>query len=104
MKRLLPLACLIAMAGCDAQDKLATTEFKPDVSSGTFEFKATADAAYPAGDPAAEARRIGFLEQYLTDNGICPSGYAITNRQEVHVHSGLLGSIVDILYSGRCNP
>ncbi len=100
-KRLATVAVLFSLCACSAMDRLAMTEFKP-IDDSTFEYKAAADAAYPEDSESAEAKRHQWLERYLADNGLCPNGYEITQRRAVHRFRGLLGSLVDIFYVGRC--
>lgn len=71
---------------------------------GSFLYTATADGiTYREGDPAAEAKRMEWLETYLQHNDMCPNGYAITDRIASVQNKPLIGTTVfDIRYTGEC--
>ena len=100
-RRLAIIPILLFLCACSAIDRLDHTEFKP-IGQSAFEYKAIADVLYPEDSESAEAKRHQWLERYLADNGLCPNGYEITQRRAVHRFRGLLGTIVDIFYVGRC--
>jgi hypothetical protein len=94
--RKLCLAGLMVLCGC-ALDRLTLTEFEPN--DGGFRYVAPASAVYPADKDDVEAVRVEWLEQYLRDNKICPSGYEITDRKVIYKGFGGAGRIY---YYGRC--
>ncbi len=49
-------------------------------------FQAQTDGLYPAEDPAAERRRMEWLEGWLKARDFCPNGYEITERRGFHRH------------------
>lgn len=46
-----------------------------------FYYDVTITAAYPDNDPDAEAQRIEWLEEWIEQRKLCPSGYEILNRR-----------------------
>lgn len=92
---------LVPVLGCAPYDMEVQSQFRPG-PNGTFTYKNVADAIYPDEDPQAERDRMVRLEKYLADNGLCPAGYVITSRQAVVRKEGLIGTIKDIHYEGRC--
>lgn len=78
-------------------DRMQITDFKPG-PNGTFSFRAPAALQYPLDTPAGEQARLDMLQGWLTQNRLCPAGYAITSRQAIqrsaYVH--------DVHYQGRC--
>jgi len=94
------IAGLLLLAGCEALSKPESTSFTP--VRGGFEFRAIADAAYPEASENGEAWRMRWLQQRLSESGVCPRGYVITSRKARQLSSGALGSIYDVYYRGRC--
>ncbi len=89
------------LSGCSAYDRAALTTFEP-IGSDHFRFKAFADNIYPLDSPGGEQERIGWLQEYLTDNKFCLSGYVIDERKVVVKVKGALGTVYDLFYSGHC--
>ena len=92
-----------ALTSCGSYDRLITTEFEP-TQANQFRYKATADAASPLASVEAERIRMQWLEQYLKENNVCPTGYVVDERKPVLKSKGLLGDIYDIFYVGKCTP
>jgi hypothetical protein len=97
---ILALALAAMATGCATADKVTESEFRP-VGEG-FEYRAKASASYPESSAGAEAQRMDWLRQYLSDAGLCPNGYEITKRTPVLQQRALLADIYDIYYEGRC--
>jgi hypothetical protein len=103
VRSLVPLmALLLPLGACDALSKPESTRFI--AVDGGFEFRAIADAAYPESSPDGEAWRRRWLQQRLTESGLCPNGYVITSRKTRKRATGALGSIFDVYYAGKCAP
>lgn len=97
----LALALLLLAGGCEYLSKPESTRF--EAVEGGFEFRAIADAAYPEQSANGESWRMRWLEQRLRETGTCPNGYEITSRRPVLFSTGVLGSIYDVYYEGRCS-
>jgi hypothetical protein len=96
---LFPIAALgLLLAGCTT-DKL-NTSFTTTATG--FEFKGVANAAHPLDDPTAEAWRLGYLENYLEGNHLCPTGYTVTQRTPIVVNHTASGDAYDVIYDGHC--
>lgn len=98
-------ALLVLVSGCASLDKSVMTRLEPVGESANgdvmLRFAATADAAYPADSAEAEATRIAWLRQALTENGYGGQPYAVVQRRVFLRSKGLLGSIHDIYYDVR---
>ena len=94
-------AAALGLAACASVDRPAMTEFEP-LGESEFRYEATADVVYPAESATAEAERMSWLETYLADNSLCPSGYEITERKPVLVQQAALGDVHRIYYTGTC--
>jgi hypothetical protein len=101
MFRRAALAAIFTMAGCAPYDMEVNSAFRPG-PGGTFTYMNIADAVYPDGSPEAEQHRMDRLSKYLRENVMCPHGYEITSREAVARIEGLLGTVKDIYYEGRC--
>lgn len=90
------------LTSCATIDRPHLSSFEP-IGASEFRFKARADAmVYREDTTDGEEERMRWLQQYLTDNGICPTGYDIVSRRVVIVAERLMGRINDIFYTGRC--
>lgn len=97
MRVALAFAALALLVGCDAIDRPAMTTF--DTSGpATFIYKAKSDVVYPDTSSGAEADRMRWLAKYLSDNGLCPGGYAVDTRKSIVIQ----GPIHEITYRGHC--
>lgn len=101
MKRAVWVASLLVFTACAAVDRPTMSEFEP-MGDSSFRFQAKADAIYPEASPAAESERMRWLQTYLDNNGLCRSGYELTDRKVVLVSEALLGDLKTIYYQGRC--
>jgi len=95
------ISTLLSLAGCASVDRLYMTEFEP-TGANEFRYKAFANAAYKPEDPESEATRIEWLQQYLTDNNLCPNGYVIDDRKSVYNGTILAAKTYDLIYYGHC--
>ena len=67
-------------AGCSAIDRQQMSGFTR-IGDGEYLFTARAGSrGYPVDSAAAEAVRIGWLEEYLAANRACPNGYDVVSR------------------------
>jgi hypothetical protein len=98
---ILSLLAVLPLCGCTYYERQTTTTFVT-IPNG-FEFKAIADSDHKLDDPEAEARRMGFLETYLEENHVCPTGYAIKKRNPILREHDPDGDFYDVFYQGRCN-
>lgn len=57
---------------------------------------------FPLDSPTAEAKRLQWLREYLTENDLCPNGHKVTDRQVIIKTHGLLGDLYTIDYRGEC--
>ena len=112
MKRasLLPnsILCMVVwlLSGCASLDRLPMSSFEPFTNNAgqvTFRFRAdTASIAYPTDTSEGEAVRMGWLEEYLKLNNMCPQGYEIIERKVVVRTETFAGPAHAIYYNGRC--
>lgn len=72
------------------------SQFEP-IDDQTFRYQAGADLVYPL-EGEGERYRLEWLEQYLTDNGLCSNGYEITKRTPVVTSPG----VHLVYYEGKC--
>jgi hypothetical protein len=89
------------LSGCENVDRLTATDFAPS-ANGRFRYKGYADAIYTVDSAEAEQRRLRMLDEWLRLNGECKNGYEIISRKPVRRSQGLLGSVYDVWYDGRC--
>lgn len=68
-----------------------------------FYFDARLSPSLPADDPAAEARRIGWLEGWLRLRKLCADGYDILERRPFRFEESNPGRF-DLRYVLRCKP
>jgi hypothetical protein len=97
MRSLPALIGLIALAACSSIDKRALTNFNPQGSTG-FVYTAQYGQLFLANDKGAEAQRLGWLDQYVKSNGLCPNGYRIVSRTKQPTND-VMGTLV---YKGVC--
>jgi hypothetical protein len=83
------LGCLLLMNGCttnihESEDferhrnsQLVISYARPDV----IFFDARFSPAIPDADPAAEARRMGWLAAWLESRKLCPAGFDVVERR-----------------------
>ena len=97
---------LFTVSGCATYDRLGRTgnltELIPtriDSEYQYFQYRCFAYTIYPLNDDKAEATRIKWLEQWLSENGY--SDYEIISRQPIFKQKSLLGSMYDIYYEVR---
>ena len=89
------------LSSCAAVDRPAMSQFEP-LSENTFKYSAKADLIYRYDTSDGEKARMEWLEQYLSDNGLCKNGYRIDSRKAVLIRKDLLGDWHDIFYYGHC--
>jgi hypothetical protein len=100
MRRTVVILAAGLLAGCGHYEKLNTTSFTQTPSG--FEFLAVANPEHPLDDPVAESWRTGFLENYLEEHHLCPTGYTIAERVPTLVDHAAAGDSYDIRYEGAC--
>ena len=91
------LGLLFILSACVQDPIREFSELKPTVSG----FEATLgvnDNRSPVNNVEAEARRLKSLQEWTTDEGICPNGYEIYERTVIR----RLGYEYWILYRGKC--
>jgi hypothetical protein len=93
---------LSLMPGCTGPDGIELADLRPAL--GGFEYRAFTTLFYgPNSDGWAETQRLGWLETYVRQNGICPHGYQVSSRLVAFKFQSPLGYPVDeIIYRGRC--
>ena len=98
------IVVLLVLSGCASLDRVTVTRFEP-IKTGNnqayFKYTSFADAMYPLKSNGAEAIRIGWLEEWLSDNGYSEVNYEILSRKPVLRKKGLIGDIYDIYYDVR---
>lgn len=95
------LAAVAAISACSTSyDRQMATSFMP--TQAGWSYKAYADAMTPLDSEAGEKYRISMLEQWLSVNKMCASGYAIDSRRPVVVAEAALGTSYHVYYDGRC--
>jgi hypothetical protein len=94
------------LSGCASFDRLGMSSFEPFTSNTgqeMFRFRAdTTSVSYPTNTAEGEAVRIGWLEEYLKLNNMCPQGYEIIERKAVVRAETFAGPAHTIYYIGRC--
>jgi hypothetical protein len=99
MRHLIIAAALLT--GCATMDRPVMSHFEP-LAGDTFRYVAKTDRlAYREDSADAEAERMRWLQTYLNDNKLCPSGYEITSRKPV-VTADTFARAHTIFYAGRC--
>ncbi|MCZ8100734.1 MAG: hypothetical protein O9972_22835 [Burkholderiales bacterium] len=101
MKNLVLGGLLAALAGCSTLDRTEISDLKAE-NDGSYTFRAGADAVYPHDDPAAEAIRMEWLAKWMKDNGFCPNGYNVSNRNTILVRQSALAEIRNVYYRVTC--
>lgn len=93
---------LVALGACGITndfERMRETEWRP-TGEQTFIYEA---GAFDHDDPLAKSKTVAkWLDQYLSDNGMCPDGYEITDRQVVIRGKNLRGTIHWVYYTGQC--
>lgn len=90
-------AAALARGGCASNlDKLEKTTFEPG-PNGAFQM-----IVRDQGIDFTEDDRLGWLNEYVTDNNLCPAGYQITDRKQIVQEHALLGDILEVIYEGKC--
>jgi hypothetical protein len=96
-------ALAVILTGCADSTKARTTDFTP-ISSTEFQYRSLADSwQHKTDDPAEETTRLGYLQKYLADASMCPSGYDISDRKVVYKDTEMGIDFYDIHYRGRCH-
>lgn len=102
------ILCIVVslLTGCASLDRLPMSSFEPFANNSgqaMFRFRAdTASIAYPTDTKEGEAVRMGWLEEYLKLNDLCPQGYEIIERKVVVRAETFAGPAHTIYYIGRC--
>ena len=106
MKKLKLITVILALAfisGCTSMDRMVT-KFEPIRSEGNYEYykyKAFADPVYPIDSEEAEQTRLGWLKQWVVDNGHQNTKYEILSRKVVLVNKGMFGDLYNIYYEEK---
>ena len=106
--RVLILAGVAAVAGCASS--LESPDYERHNSSRLtvpyerddvvyFDVKLSANS--PANDPAAEAKRMEWLQAWLDFKNLCPNGYEIKDRREFRFEE-LNAGRYDLRYEVAC--
>jgi len=104
MRFLAILLALATIAGCSRVDRAHMTNFTP-AGEGQYLYVVRTDPIYPLESASAEAERIAWLGQYLTDNELCPAGYLIVDRTTLLVNVSLIGvRNYNVHYRIACRP
>jgi hypothetical protein len=107
----LPAILLLAsiLAGC-AMEQQSRADFERHNQSllrdsysepGSLVFEAKAGAAFPADSQSAEATRMQWLESWLAQRKLCPSGYEILSREPIAAGEPNFHDM-DLRYRLRC--
>ena len=96
MRRVVIVMVLSSMVGCASLDRPKLTQFEPTRSGFRYAVGA-ASYQYPVDSESAERTRMDWLETYLKEEEVCPTGYEMVSREVRQV--GVGGQIV---YVGRC--
>ena len=93
----------VVLVGCDNDIRIRGTQFVPE-ADGRFIYISFADELeYPVNDPDAEATRMRWLNQYIEEEHICPTGqYEVTERTVSVVGSGWIQENYQVVYRGQC--
>lgn len=98
--RVLALACLALLGGCNDQLKVVGFEADP---AGTFVFTAQTNTVMTANDDGeAEQIRRDWLADELNARGMCAAGYFIETRQLAEPPDAPSSNAHDVVYTGRC--
>ena len=98
------LVVLSLSSGCASSLDRDLTKFEPtkvENNQAYFKFTAFADPVYPLDSKDAETIRLGWLEQWLSDNGYAGAKWEILSRKPVLRNKGLFGGIYDLYYDVR---
>lgn len=100
-KILLPLILSALISGCASRGDFTTFEpYKNNKGEQQFRFFAKSSVFDPENNSDSEKKRIGWLEEWLKVNNLCPNGYVIIERKPVSI--GSHESVKNIYYTGKC--
>jgi len=99
--RIVIVALILLLGGCETLDRQELTTFEP-LKNNRFRYEAKAGPVYRPDTAAGERTRISWLQQYLTDNKLCPNGFTIEQRKVVLVRRAALADLYNIIYYGKC--
>ena len=74
-------ACIDIHKSADFERHRASQIVEPYDRNDVMYFDVTFSAQFPENDPAAEATRMEWLEDWLEQRKICPEGYEIVTRR-----------------------
>ena len=98
MKSVAVMSLALALAGCEAHDRMMATDFRP-TGSGRFEFKTLAAPQYPLDTAEGESARMRMLDEWISKNAYCSgAGYEIVSRRPIQRSA----FVHDVYYEGRC--
>lgn len=104
------LSLVAVLAGC-AMEQQSRADFERHNQSilrdsyaepGMLVFEAKAGAAFPADSQSAEATRIQWLESWLTQRKLCPTGYEVLSREAIGAGEPNFHDM-DLRYRLRCS-
>jgi hypothetical protein len=103
-KTILALALTLPMAGCltvDDQERIQFSSFKvsPD---RTFTFETDANMYESESLETMPIPRQSWMQEWLTQNNMCPNGFRIVDRQRVVKGGSIMGKLYRVSYTGRC--
>jgi len=111
MARILRFGGMVAIvaiqAACTAEDGSPFPSAFERRDADNFKFVAQGNWEYPANTKAGETERLTWLNNYILQHQICPSGYDIITRASEHVLMSAKRSVEDqmersIIYFGKC--
>lgn len=103
MKKVI-LGIALILCGCANIDRTKVTQLEPYKSSDGqqyFRYLAYAGSTYPADTKEAEDQRMAWLDIWLSENKLCKSGFAITDRNVVIANAWPYDRTI-IYYTGQC--
>jgi hypothetical protein len=100
--RVLAFIALALVAGCGSFDREPHTVYFEPLESG-FKYVVKTNMLYPEASREAENVRMGWMEHYAEQNGLCPGGFAITERKVARGTAGIGAEAGQIFYTAQCS-
>lgn len=95
-------AATLTLAGCAYETELIRSAQLRPLGGGEYDFVAPAWSDLDAKELPDEDMRLEALSKVMKNNGFCPQGWEVIDRNSVLAQRGLVGENHHVFYRVRC--